>query len=258
MTNCKTSAFVRRSTFAFIAATALFAAAPANAAIYEYDVRGNVASPINVTLRGQTLHDAGIFSLLFDTSNVIATYDDKGTADVSDDTFAMNGIVSGDIRATRPGNYGFIRGSHDFQLDLEVSNPIAGMTPDPGNEFAFSQQAAGTLSVLDDSWKHYRSHGATQTSTLMAKNDKNFAIRVLQDPNDPGALIGEGWIAVMAGFLGAGNDTRWEFGAKNAALNWDFRLERRGTTEVPEPMSAVLLLSGLAGLSAHRRKKNQS
>jgi hypothetical protein len=235
----------------------IFSAAQANATTFEYFVRGNVAAPIIVTLNGQERNPGNAtFSLDFDNANVILTYDDRGTSSVADDIMLVQGTVSGEI--TYPGygqgqlsNYHFIVGQYDFELDLAASNPIQSLTSAPGTNFAFGQQAAGTIELLNPPLPERSNWG--YTSTLMLKNDQNFALNVFPSLTTPGTLDGVGWIAVMDGFLGIGNGSRWEFGAKNAFLNWDFSLVPTGR-QVPEPMTAGLLSLGLLGGALTRKK----
>lgn len=235
----------------------------ASATTFEYYVRGNVSSPIMVELNGKTLNPGqATFNLDFDNANVILKYDDKSTSSVSDDIMTITGIVNGlttyanyDPNVQKLSNYHFAVGHYTYELNINASNPIASMTTG-GNDFAFGQQAAGTVKVTNanpnwDALPYWDS-----VSTVMLKNDKNFAFDVYADPNNSNKLIGEGWVALMAGFLGVGNGSRWEFGTKNTNLNWDFSLEPINGSEVPEPFTAGLLSLGLFGTVLKRRRSN--
>jgi hypothetical protein len=246
--------------FSLLALT-LFSGEDANAdRIDQYVIRGNVAAPILVDLNGNTRNPGNAtFSLDFDSANVILSYH-HGGAGLADDFMTIQGTLGGSITYDDPrygqdqlSNYHFIVGDYDFDIDLLVTNPIASLTPDPGNRFAFGEQMAGTMTLLDAPFADRANWSAT--STLAIKNDKNFAFNVFPDLNDPSKLVGEGWLVVMDGFLGIGNGSRWEFGDKNAFLNWDFSLERINN-EVPEPFTAGLLSLGLLGGGLVRRRKN--
>ena len=245
--------------FFLIATLFLAVASNASATTFTYKVTGNISSPIFAQhIRGFEYNTGLKFNMDITAGNLVATYNDNGTADVSDDIFNISGVTSGCVgncnkaisKSTKTA-YGVYTGSGQFLWNFTVKNPIKPNTTGATN-FQFPMQNAGTLTLLNSNL------GALATSTLVAKADKAFALSIFPKPDGSGNLIGEGWIAAMQGFLGG--NTRFEFGPNNSILNWNFALVptgNNGGNVVPEPFTAGLLSVGLLG-GAALRKRNRN
>ncbi len=249
------------------------AATPAAAAQYFYDVRGNIEdAPIIVSLNNGTRDPGAKFNLYFDTADVKAVYDDTAH------TFSISGQVTGSIEYNGPvnggiSNYHFVVGGGDegdpnnfvFDVNATLTNELAQYAGANGSAFGFGMEAdAGMIELLNPPARVANFPYTGTTSSISAKNGPDgFALAVSADPNDANRLIGAGWLEIgdflnnpaLVSFLGKGNNTRWEFGEKNAALNWDLSLVRTGSTEVPEPFTASLLGLGCLGGSLLRKRK---
>lgn len=251
---------MRSNRFFLVAALFLVVASNASATTFTYKVNGTINSPIFAQhIRGFEYNTGSKFTMDITAGNLIATYNDNGTADVADDIFNIAGVTGGcvgsctkAISKSTKNAYGVYTGSGQFLWNFTVKNPIKPNTTGP-TKFQFPMQTAGTLTLLNSNL------GALATSTLVAKADKAFALSVFPKPDGSGTLIGEGWIAAMQGFLGG--NTRFEFGPNNSVLNWDFSLIPTGNNGgggvVPEPFTAGLLSVGLLG-GAAMRKRNKS
>jgi hypothetical protein len=272
----KTNRFAIPSVLGGLLAVAV--AAPASAAQYFYDVRGNVEdAPIIVSLvdgngNTSTRDPGGDFNLYFDTSSVKAVYDDTAG------TFSLNGQVTGSIEYNGPvnggiSNYHFVVGGGDegdpnnfvFDINATLNNELAAYAGANGSAFGFGMEAdAGSIELLNPPARVNAVSYTGTTSSISAKNGPDgFALAVSADPNDANRLIGAGWLEIgdflnnpaLVSFLGQGNNARWEFGEKNSALNWNLSLVRTGSTEVPEPFTAGLLGLGCLGGSLIRKRK---
>ncbi len=233
----------------------LFSSTPALATQFNYLVKGNVSAPIMVELNGNTINPGNAtYSLDFDSSNVKLTYDDvAGTMSITGSVNGQTTYSNYDPNVQKLSNYHFAVGNYEYELDIHASNPIASRTTG-GTQFAFGMQDAGKVTVKNAPASFYTKSYWDDESSVILKNDKDFAFAVWVDPANSNQLIGEGWVALMSGFLGIGNGTRWEFGAKNANLNWNFTLVPTDGTAVPEPLTAGLLSLGLLGAKFRRKK----
>ena len=215
-------------------------ASTSTAEILEFDVFGQIDAPLLWTKRGKWYqtgntfkHDVNIGDLLFtyDTDTGVSKLTGTTTGCIADCTKAFDGTKAG------RGEY---TGSGQFAWDITMSNTLDKYTEDDGSKFGYNMQSGGTITLLNGN--------APKVSTVMLKNDKDFAFRAFEVAD--GLYHTESWFQLNGGVVGG--YSRFETGANNAALNWDLSLQLRDNTpepptEVPEPFTMSLLSAGLIG-----------
>lgn len=243
------------------------AAEQASATVYEYEIVGDIDAPLT-SGAGNRLPQH--FRMDIDRGDLILSYDDQGTTATGDDRVAIKGRTSGCIggcsqsmngKASQP--WGLHEGSGNFDWDLKLTNVLSAKTEGP-EKFAFGMEMnVGTLTLADttSAFKDQLGKPGDPSADVTVKTDgTDYGFRIFSTGKE--YLEGEGWLAIMGGFLGLAG-VRFELGPNNNFVNWDFKLYRKGehpeeppSGEVPEPASCMLLAAGLASLRKKLKNGN--
>lgn len=262
---------------ALFVALSLILPTSASATLVQYELSGTTAAPLGTPVGGSS-------NFIVDWEGVVLSYNDFGTASFADDLVTLSGTLEAcfgntacrgntDFAAAqkyKPKSY-YIDGFSGDSGTYEV-NASFGVDPNltTGSDNFYAQMGdIGSAEMTEQRTEYLPNrqrrlvgHETTDLDLALKNNpDLGWAFHLFDDaPLGDGRYRIETWIA-MSGLILNGT-VRHETRVIERVFNGDLFATRIGDpegpvtppTEVPEPVSSALLLTGLGGL-LHRKHK---